>query len=152
MASQAFETTQSLNATGATANSLSKPVASLLNTRSTQSSNVAAAGRVGIIFCGSLANHRCSPQYKSSVPHTARQLLIGFLWQGIPAGAKVQLFFIDANKGQIFGKPTTAFRLPASSGGVILAGFKGPFRPFRLGVGVVINGKRLTGAAVISIV
>jgi hypothetical protein len=152
LSSQSFQTVESLNASPTAANSLSKPVSSLLRRRTTQSSSVAAAARVGIIFCGGLVNHRCTPQYTRSAPHTAKNLLVGFLWQGLPAGSKVQLFFIDVNAGQVFGKPTTPFKLPASTGGAILVGFKGPFKPFKLGIGVIINGKRLSGAAVINIV
>jgi hypothetical protein len=152
MASQSFQSVQSLSGAPTAANSLSTPVASLLKTRSTQSSSVAAAARVGIIFCGGLVNHKCTPQYTSSAPHTASQILVGFLWQGLPAGTKVQLFFIDVNAGKVFGQPSTAFSLPATSGGVILVGFKGPFKPFKLGIGIIINGKRLSGAAVLNIV
>jgi hypothetical protein len=144
--SQLYQTQEPLSTQGAQGNTL-KPLG---NVRTTQSSNTANAARIGIVYCGALVNHRCAPQYTSTAPHTAKQLLVGFLWSGMPTGTKVQLFFIDVARRKVIGTPTKVFPLPAGQGGAILAGFKGPFPTgFQLGTGVIVNGKQLSGAAVI---
>jgi hypothetical protein len=85
------------------------------------------------------------------MPHTSKQLLVGFVWSGVPVGTKVQLVFFDVASKKIVGKPTPVYSIPAASGGIILAGFRGPFPVFQFGVGALINGKPLKGAWVLNI-
>lgn len=124
-----------------------------LKSLGTRTLNSTAASRyVGILFCGNIVSNRCNPQFHGTMPHSSPQLLVGFVWGGLNPGTKVQIFFIDVNRKKIIGRPTNPYSLPAATGGTILAGLKGPFIRLRLGVGVIVNNRPLSGAAVLNIV
>ena len=119
--------------------------------RTLSSTSVATAGRVGVLFCGGIVNNRCQPLYRGQMPRSAPRLLVGFVWQAVPRGTRVQLLFVDINRKKVLGK-TKPYSLPAAQGGVVFADLKGPFPALRLGVGALVNGKALQGAWVLNIV
>jgi hypothetical protein len=147
MAQGSFEA-QPFTSSGASApNSTFKLGAAARTLQSTNATNAT----VGVVFCGALVNHRCSPAFSRSMPHTQKQLLVGFVWSALPVRTKVQLVFFDVQSHKVVGKPTPVYSIPAPSGGIILVGFKGPFPVFQFGVGALINGKPLKGAWVLNI-
>jgi hypothetical protein len=147
MAQGSFES-QPFTPTGASApNATFKLGAAARTLQATNATNAT----VGVVFCGALVNHRCSPQFSRTMPHTTKQLLVGFVWSAVPVGTKVQLVFFDVQSHKVIGKPTPVYSIPAASGGIILAGFRGPFPVLQLGVGALINGKPLKGAWVLNI-